>query len=94
MQVDVARAHAETLIEWSRQWSDGALAGDSKSEVVFLMRRAARQMAKVAGFSLKEDFDALREPGAIENVSCGGGESGRGEETRPKAICSEEVREG
>lgn len=51
MQVDVARAQAETLDEWSVNW-DRESAGDAQSgasEVAFLLQRAARMIRRTLG---------------------------------------------
>lgn len=42
---EVARAHIETLVEWASLYEQSGMEGSA--EVGFLMKRAARQIAKV-----------------------------------------------
>jgi hypothetical protein len=49
VQVDVAKAQADTLREWAAIWERGAEPSEGAIEVAFLLKRAATQIARVSG---------------------------------------------
>ncbi len=69
MQPDIARAHAETLTEWSMLYErDGHDQGVSgATEIAFLLQRAALQIRMIVGDAPADtkrygDGEALAEP--------------------------------
>lgn len=66
MTTEVAKAHADTLVEWAQQYErDGA---EGSSEIAFLLRRAATMIGKGAGFRIDLPPGALDErlPAPVE----------------------------
>jgi hypothetical protein len=70
MDKSIARAHCESLIEWSDLYRRGELPGGS--EVAFLMVRTARLIAKMADIKVPDlpPEPREREP-AVEDVRDG-----------------------
>ncbi len=69
MRPEICRAHCETLIEWADMYERRGDSGDA--EIAFLMRRAARSIAK--GAALKIDLPPEPRPKEpeVEEVRAG-----------------------
>ena len=69
-QPDAARAQAETLLDWARQWERDDVSG--ATEITFLLRRTARQIAAAINLDVQVDVADSAEPiGAVEDVRLG-----------------------
>jgi len=70
MRVEVAKAQAETLLEWATLWEEDGRAGTS--EAAFLLRRVARQISVSVDLDIAVDVDvepAMRN--AVDQVRAG-----------------------
>lgn len=84
MNREVAKAQAETLLDWAMQWSRTAKPGDGSAEVAFLLRRTARLMGKAVGIEMTIDIDPGSDPAPLAE----------GETAPPAAHACDEARAG